>query len=323
MAANSSSKTVIYAALAGNLLVAVTKFIAAVFTGSSSMMSEGIHSLVDTANEGLLLYGYRRSNRRPDRHHPLGYGRELYFWSFIVALLLFALGAGVSIFEGVLHIAAPVPIMNVEVNYIVLVLSFVFEGSTWYVALRAFRKGKGHLGYLEAIRRSKDPPSFMILLEDTAALIGIGIAAGGIFAADRFKAPVVDGVASILIGIVLAITASLIARESKGLLIGERAGEEFNASIIALAQGEAGVVGANGVVTVHLAPDQIVVALSLEFSDDLRTPEIETSVVSLEARIREKHPEVVALFVKPQAGRGLDETPPADLLTLPLRESDH
>jgi cation diffusion facilitator family transporter len=303
----SSSKQVVYAALIGNLLVAATKFAAAAFTGSSSILSEGVHSLVDTGNEALLLYGYRRAARPPDPHHPMGYGRELYFWSFVVALLLFALGAGVATYEGITHIASPVRIENVGANYVVLALSLLFEGATWWVALRAFRAAKGELGYWEAFRRSKDPPSFMVLVEDTAALLGIAIAAAGIFAAERLDMPVLDGAASILIGLVLAVTASLLARESKELLIGERASEDINASIIALAQRELGVEGANGAITVHLAPDQIVAALSLEFSDDLRVPEIERCVVSLERHLRERHPQVVSLFVKPQTRRTFEE----------------
>jgi cation diffusion facilitator family transporter len=300
MASQNSSKTVIYAALGGNLLVAATKFVAASISGSSSMLSEGVHSLVDTLNEVLLLYGLRRSARMPDPVHPLGYGRELYFWSFIVAVLLFALGAGVSIYQGVLHVLAPAPIDNASVNYVVLALSFVFEGVSWRVALRAFRAAKGDLGYWQAVRRSKDPPSFMVLFEDSAALIGIVIAALGTFAADSLDRPALDGVASILIGLVLAFTASVLARESKGLLIGERADPQLADSIEALAISEPGVAGANGIMTVHLAPQQIVAALSLEFDDELRAPRIEAAVADLEQRVRERHPQVVALFVKPQ-----------------------
>ena len=307
MATNSRSKKVIYAALAGNLLVTITKFLAAAFTGSSSMLSEGVHSFADSGNELLLLYGYRQSRRHPDSEHPLGYGRELYFWSFIVAIILFALGAGVSIYEGLTHIARPRPIENVGVNYVVLSLSFIFEGTSWWFALKTFRSAKGERGYWEAVRNSKDPPSFMILFEDSAALIGIAIAAIGIFASVYLQIPALDGVASVLIGMVLAVTASILARESKELLIGERAGESFSASILALARNEPGVEGANGVITVHLAPDQIVAALSLEFSDELRTPQIEASVESLEKRIREKHPQVTLLFVKPQTRRTFNE----------------
>ncbi|HYR67067.1 MAG TPA: cation diffusion facilitator family transporter [Reyranella sp.] len=306
--AGPSSKSVVHVALAGNLLVAITKFVAAGFSGSSSMLSEGVHSLVDCANEVLLLYGYRRSTRRPDRRHPFGYGRELYFWSFVVALLLFALGAGVSVYEGVSHILNPRPLTNVEINYLVLLASALFEGGSWWMALRKFRQQKGSLGYWQAVRESKDPPSFMVLLEDTAALLGIAVAAGGIFAADRLGRPALDGLASILIGVILAVTAAILARETKALLIGERASQRINDSIVALARDQAGVEGANGALTVHLAPDQIVAALSLEFEDDLRTPDIERSVLSLEQRIRERHPEIVALFVKPQTRRTFEQT---------------
>jgi cation diffusion facilitator family transporter len=296
----NASKNMVYAALIGNLLVAVTKFIAAALSGSSSMASEGVHSLVDTVNELLLLYGMQRSSRTPDSVHPLGYGRELYFWSFIVAVLLFALGAGVSIYEGVARVRAPAPVDIVTIVYIVLALSFVFEGASWRVSQRTFRAAKGDLGYWEAVRKSKDPPSFIILSEDSAALIGIVIAAAGTYAADSLQWPVFDGVASILIGAVLAATSAVLARESKGLLIGERADPKIAASIVALARGEPGVAAANGVISVHLAPDQIVAALSLEFEDELRTPQIEDAVARLEQRVRAQHPQIVALFVKPQ-----------------------
>lgn len=298
--AKYSSVTTIYAALAGNLLVAATKAFAAFFTGSSSMLSEGVHSLVDTLNEGLLLYGYERAKRTPDIVHPLGYGRELYFWSFIVALLVFAVGAGVSLYQGIVRVFHPVSISDPAVNYVVLGLSFLFEGMSWSVAYRSFRAAKGELGYWEAVRRSKDPPSFMVLFEDTAALIGIVIAAIGIYASDALKLPILDGVASILIGFVLGITASVLARESKGLLIGERAHPAVAASLESLAMADPDVVSANVILTVHLAPTQIVAALSIQYSDHLRTPEIEASVERLERRLCERHPEVTELLVKPQ-----------------------
>jgi cation diffusion facilitator family transporter len=297
----SASKKAVYAALAGNVLVAATKFAAAGITGSSSMLSEGVHSLVDTGNEVLLLYGYRQSAREPDFSHPLGYGRELYFWSFMVALLLFAVGAGASIYEGIRHIRMPQRIDHVAINYVVLGLSLAFEGASWCVALRGFKATKGERSYWRAVRESKDPPAFMVLFEDTAAMLGIAIAAAGIFAAERLDMPELDGVASVLIGIVLAGAAFILARESKELLIGERASERVGNSIRDLAHSEPGIEAASGVFTVHLAPDQIVAALNLEFDDDLQTPQIERSVVSLEQRVREKHPEVVALFVKPKA----------------------
>ncbi len=307
MSETALSKRVVYAALIGNLLVAATKFVAAAVTGSSSMLSEAVHSVVDTGNEGLLLYGYFRSSQPPDETHPLGYGRELYFWSFIVALLLFAIGAGVSIYEGINHIISPHPITDTAVNYIVLALSAIFEGTSWWIALKRFGKLKGRRSYWEAMRESKDPPSFMVLFEDTAALIGIAIAAVGNFAAEMWGIPAIDGVASVLIGIVLAIAAAVLARENKALLIGERASDDVIRSIQSLAISEPSVVGANNVFAVHLAPDQILVALSLEFSDDLRTPQIEAAVMQLEERIRESHPEVISVFIKPQTRRTFEK----------------
>lgn len=307
MSETALSKRVVYAALIGNLLVAATKFLAAAVTGSSSMLSEAVHSLVDTGNEALLLYGYFRSSLRPDDTHPLGYGRELYFWSFIVSLLLFAIGAGVSIYEGVNHIFYPHAITDPTVNYIVLALSAVFEGASWWVALKRFGKLKGRRSYWEAMRESKDPPSFMVLFEDTAALIGIAIATAGNVAVQYWGMSEIDGVASILIGIVLAIAATVLARENKALLIGERASDEVIDSILSLAISEQSVDGANDVFAVHLAPEQILVALSLEFSDELRTPQIEAAVIRLEERIREKHPEVISLFVKPQTRRTFEK----------------
>jgi cation diffusion facilitator family transporter len=308
MAANSSSKLVLYAALVGNILVVLTKAIAAAWTGSSAMLSEAVHSLVDTGNEILLLYGMRRSVRQADQEHPLGYGRELYFWSFIVALMVFALGAGVSIYEGILHILFPKPISDPLVNYVVLGLAFLFEGVSWWVALRQFRALKGPLGYYDAFRRSKDPITFMVLIEDSAALIGILIAALGTFAATTLDAPVFDGIASIVIGLVLAGTASLLARESKSLLLGERADIKLSDSILRIAEEGSLGLKANGVLALHLAPDQILVALSLEFADDLRAPQIEDAVINIERKIRAAHPEVVTLFVKPQTAKAFKET---------------
>lgn len=308
MAANLSSKYVIYAALIGNLLIAATKAFAAAWTGSSAMVSEAIHSFVDTGNEFLLLYGLRRAAQRADREHPLGYGRELYFWSFIVAVLVFALGAGLSIYTGVLHIFHPAPIRDPLVNYVVLGLAFLFEGGSWLVSLRQFRAAKGPLGFYEAFRRSKDPPSFIILFEDSAALLGILIAALGTFAATHLDAPIFDGVASIVIGLILAGTAALLARESKSLLIGERADQKLSESILRIAGEERSVSRANGVLTLQLAPDQIFAALSLEFADGLRAPEIENAVIEIERKIKDAHPEVMTLFVKPQTDKTFQAT---------------
>jgi cation diffusion facilitator family transporter len=295
-----SSKTVIYTALIGNLLVAATKFYAAAWTGSSAMLSEGVHSCVDTINEGLLLYGLSRASQPPDDLHPLGYGREVYFWSFVVSLLLLTGGAGVSLYQGVTHVFHGPELVDPFVNYIVLALSFVFEFVSWWVALKAFHARKGSLGYVAAVIHSKDPPSFLILFEDTASLIGLLVAFAGTSAAAYFGMPALDGLASIGIALVLAVMALVVARESKELLIGEPAHSATSESIQKLAREVPGVEGVNGLSTVHLAPNQIVATLSLEFDDDLTTPDIEAAVVRLENNIKAVHPEVVAIFVKPQ-----------------------
>ncbi len=271
------------------------------------MMSEGVHSLVDTLNEVLLLYGMHRSKQTADRIHPLGYGRELYFWSFVVAVLLFALGAllfalggGISFYQGIVRIAAPRALENTQIIYIVLGLSAVFEGYSWWVSKQAFRTVKGRLSYWQAVRRSKDPPAFMVLLEDSAALVGIAIVAVATFAADRFSLPELDGIASLLIGLLLGATASVIARECKALLIGEQANPSVAASIKEITDGEPDVANVNDVVTFQLGPEHIVVALSLEFADRLRTHDIERLVADIESKVCARHPEVVTLFVKPQ-----------------------
>ncbi|TIT53919.1 MAG: cation transporter, partial [Mesorhizobium sp.] len=250
MAAHGGSRKVIYAALAGNLAIALTKFAAAFFTGSSAMLSEGVHSLVDTGNGGLLLYGMYRAAQPPDRTHPLGHGRELYFWSFIVALLVFALGAGVSFYEGVVHIMAPEPVVNAKVNYVVLGLSFLFEGSSWLVALKEFRREKGRLGWLKAVQFSKDPTVYTVLFEDSAALLGLIVAFAGILAAELLDMPELDGAASIGIGLILGATAIFLARESKSLLMGEPASPEMQKKVLAIVQQDPAVQRANGVLTI-------------------------------------------------------------------------
>ena len=308
MARELTSRHVVYAALAANLLIAAAKAAAAFWTGSSAMMSEALHSLVDSLNEVLLLYGQHRAARRPDPEHPLGHGRELYFWSFIVALLIFAVGSGVSLFQGVEQLIDPHTIENEWLNYAVLAFALVFEGASWAISLKQFHRHRGRLTFYEAFRRSKDPPSFMVLFEDSAALLGIAIAAAGTFAATHLQKPEFDGVASLLIGLVLGGVAILLARESKSLLIGESASSELTRSVTAIAAKNAAVLRVNGMLTAQLAPDQIVVALSLEFRDDVRVPELEERVIEIENSIRKQHSEVTALFIKPQTPKTFSES---------------
>ena len=296
----SESNKVVLAALIGNVLVAITKAIAASMTGSSAMLSEAIHSFVDTGNEVLLLYGMHRSRRKPDESHPLGYGRELYFWSFIVALLIFAVGAGVSLYEGIVHLQDPEPMQRPVINYIVLGLSLLFEGGSWWVAAKALHVTKGDLTWWQVITRSKDPPKFMVLLEDSAALIGILIALIATWASVTFHEPRFDGVGSLLIGVVLAAVATFLAKESKDLLIGERADPAMQQGIVGIAEGMEGVLRVNGLLTTQMAPTEVVAALSLEFEDGLTIMQVERIVADMEAAIRQQHPEITSLFVKPQ-----------------------
>jgi cation diffusion facilitator family transporter len=299
--ARTGTNQAVWAALTGNLLVAASKFVAAAVTGSAAMLSEAVHSLVDTVNELLLLYGIARSARPADRVHPMGYGRELYFWSFVVALLIFALGAGVSLYEGVDRWLHPVPIAHPVVIFIVLGVSLAFESASWLVGMRAFRAAKRSLGWWEAFRRSKDPPTFIVVFEDSAAILGIAAAAGGTLAALLSGDTRWDGAASVAIAVILAGVAGLLARESKDLLIGERADPTLSDAILRTASSIAGVCRANSIVTVQLAPHNVIATLSLDFFDYLRAPDIERAVVDLEARVRSAHPEVSALFVKPQS----------------------
>ncbi len=296
---NSSTPAVV-AALAADVVVALAKVAAAIWTGSSAMTSEAIHSFVDAGNGVLLLYGVRRAGRRADVEHPLGYGRELYFWSFIVALLVFALGAGFAVYEGVNQLRHPEAIQHPIINYAVLAVAFTLDGWSWLVSFKQFDAARGDLGFYAAFRASKDPPSFMVLFENSAALLGLLVAAIGTFLAVTFHQPMLDGVASVVIGMILGGTAVLLVRESKSLLIGERADLHLSRSILAMAAADPFIVSANGLFTVQLAPNQIVAALSLEFADDRTISQVEQQVIALEQHVRAAHPEVVLLFVKPQ-----------------------
>jgi cation diffusion facilitator family transporter len=296
----SENRTVVIIALAGNLVIAASKLAAAWMTGSSAMLSEGVHSLADTANEWLMLHGLKRANAPPNIEHPLGRGREVYFWSFIVALLIFALGATVSFYEGVHRWFSPKPVSHMSMNYAVLAISFLFEATSWGAALRRLRKTKGNRGYLDAMRRSKDPTIFTVLLEDSAALVGLVIAFIGITLAAATGRSEFDAAASVLIAVVLCITSFFLARETKALLIGEPAQPHVQASLMAMAERDPAVSHANGIITAQLGPDHVLAALSAEFEDHLNTPEIEACVQRLEAQFKSAHPEVIAVFIKPQ-----------------------
>jgi cation diffusion facilitator family transporter len=300
-ATGAGAKKAVYAALAGNMAIAATKCAAAWVTGSAAMLSEGAHSVVDSANEVLLLYGMHRASRPPDLAHPFGHGREAYFWSFIVALMFLLLGAGVSFYEGIEHFLHPQPIRWFSVTYAVLGLSALCEGYSLSVAMREFAGEKGKRGYIDAIRSSKDPAAFTVLLEDSAAIAGLAIAFLGILGAQLLDEPRLDGLGSIGVSLVLAVMAIFLANETKGLLIGESASPRLEAGILELAAADPAVRVANGLFTVHLGPDQVIAELSLQFKSETNAAEIEDSVERIEVAIVTEYPEVAALFVKPQS----------------------
>jgi cation diffusion facilitator family transporter len=302
--ASHSSKKVIYAALVGNALIAATKFAAATVTGSSAMLSEAIHSLVDTGNQLLLLYGIRRSARPPDAHHPFGYGMEVYFWTFVVAILVFAVGAGVSFYEGIAKLRDPTPISDAYFNYIVLGVAIVFETVVWWVAAKEFNKRRGNLGILDAIQRSKDPTVFTVLFEDSAALLGLVVAMTGIALAQYLDMPIFDGIASIGIAVILAATAMLLAYESKGLLIGESAHPEVQDGIQEMIDKDSRILVTNEVLTLHFAPEDVLLNLSVDFADNLSSADVEAAISELEQKIKTRYPEIKRLFIEAQSWIG-------------------
>ena len=298
---SGSSKKVIYAALAGNALIAITKFVAATITGSAAMMSEGIHSLVDTGNQVLLLYGMKRASKPADKNFPFGHGKEIYFWSFVVAILVFAVGAGVSLYQGIHHIQHPEVIKNPMVNYIVLGLAMIFEGAAWYFALTEFTKAKGKWGYIEAVQRGKDPTMFVVLFEDSAAMLGLMVAFLGIWLSQATGILYFDGIASVIIGLILGGTAVWLAYETKGLLIGEAANTRIVEGIRALVQGSKGVEQLNEVLTMHMGPDFILVNLSVDFHDTIIAADLESLIAGLDVAIKQQFPAVKRVFIEAEA----------------------
>ncbi len=294
----AGSKTVIYAALVGNAGIAVTKFVAASLTGSSAMLAEAIHSVVDTGNQVLLLWGLRQAAKPPDENFPLGYGKEVYFWSFVVAVLIFAVGAGVSIYEGIKHLLDPHVVENATVNYIVLSIALVFEGGAWWFAWRGFRAAKGELGYFEAVRRGKDPTLFVVLFEDSAAMLGLLIAFVGIALGQITQNPYFDGAASLLIGLLLAAVAIWLAWESKGLLIGEAASPDVQRQIRTIVAAHPGIKQLSELITIHMGPESILANISVDFKDELSSNDVEAAVAQFNRDIRAAIPEVKRVFIE-------------------------
>lgn len=294
----SSSKKVIIAALLGNTLISVTKFVAAAMTGSSAMLSEGIHSLVDTGNQMLLLYGMKRAERPADEHFPFGHGKEIYFWSFVVAILVFAVGAGVSVYEGIHRVLDPQPVASPLINYIVLGMAMLFEGGAWLFALREFTRAKGKWGYIEAVQRGKDPSMFVVLFEDSAAMLGLLVAFAGILTSQLTGILIFDGIASIIIGFILGGTAIWLAYETKGLLIGESATTQVVAGIRAIAADGDKVEHVNEVLTMHMGPDYILANISVDFDDTISADEVEQNIAHMDRRIKQVYPQIKRVFIE-------------------------
>ena len=309
MSAAKHDNSTLWIAFGANMAIAVSKFVAAAITGSSAMLTEGVHSVVDSTNQLLLMWGRRAAKKPPDALHPFGYGRELYFWSFVVAVLVFSLGAGVSVYEGIIHIAHPEPAVSRIVAYAVLLVAFLLEGWSTLEAFRDFNKAKGKLGWFQAVRQSKDPPAFIVLLENGAAIAGIFTAAIGLALSQLTHNPFFDGAASVVIGIILGCTAALLAFESKALLIGEAADPELVAALHQMVESKKGVTAVGQVLTIHSAPDQITAMLSVDFDDDITARDVEALVWSIEQEAAQRFPMVRRLYLRPRSPVDLEVTP--------------
>ncbi len=300
----AAPKIVLYAAMAANLGIAVTKFIVAGLTGSSAMLSEGFHSSVDIFNGGLLLIGTRLSQRPATPEHPFGHGKELYFWSLIVAVLIFGLGGGLSFFEGVQHILHPEPLRDPMWNYIVLAVAAVFEGSSFLIALREFRKQAGDMPFWQALNASKDPSTYSVLAEDSAALAGLLIAALGIGLSHALNRPEIDGTASILIGALLSGVAIVLIRQSRDLLIGEGIQPETAAAIRSIASAQAKVRDVGRVLSMYVGPDDALVTMDLDFDEGTAADEAAHAIAEVERQVRERFPKIRRLFIESGSAPG-------------------
>ncbi|WP_439646754.1 cation diffusion facilitator family transporter [Sphingomonas pruni] len=291
-------------ALAANVGIAVAKFVAAAITGSSAMLTEGVHSLVDSTNQLLLMYGQKRAAKPADALHPAGYGRELYFWSFVVALLVFALGAGVSVYEGVLHFLEPEPAVSPLIAYGVLAIAFALEGGSTVAAFREFDAARGDQSWLQALISTKDATTVIVLLENGAAMAGILIAAVGLALSQVTGDPRFDGVASVLIGVLLGVVALFLAREAKGLLIGEAADPELIAGIRRATTRE-GITGVGEIMTIHNAPEQIVAAVNVDFDNRLNAGDVERIIDAIERDLQAEFPSIYRVYIRPHEDAGM------------------
>jgi cation diffusion facilitator family transporter len=297
----------VYSALVANILIAVTKFIAAAVTGSSAMIAEGIHSLVDSGNELLLLLGIKRSKKPADRKRPFGYGKELYFWAFIVSILIFAVGGGVSFYEGISHIQSPRPIEDPKWNYIVLGIAFLFDGFSFLTALKEFNKKRGKEKFWHAIKTSKDPTTFVVLFEDSADLLGLIAAFGGVFISHYFQNPLYDGFASILIGLILTAVSIVLTLESRSLLMGETLEKHLLEEIIALTEADTSIISVKKTLSMYLAPHEVILVLPVVFESTLKVNQITEAIGDIRNKIQSKFPDVKHIVIEPVENNTRDE----------------
>jgi cation diffusion facilitator family transporter len=297
----ASSNKSIYSALAANLLIAITKFVAGAFSNSAAMISEGIHSLVDTINQVLLLFGLKRSKKPADASRPFGYGKELYFYSFIVSILIFGLGGGLSIYQGITHIIRPEELGDPTWNYIVLALSVVFEGASLFIAAKEFNAIRGKNGWWDTIIRSKDPSNFLVLFEDGAAVTGLFIVMVCMFFSHHYNIPQLDGLASLLVGLLLVGVSIILARESRSLLMGEGISDQSKAKIKVIAEQDQAVLKVMHIISVYEAPDEILLMLIVAFKDDLDTQEINESIDRLRLAIKEVFKLMKFVIIQPES----------------------
>lgn len=310
MSATGHGNRTLWIAFAANLGIAVSKFVAASITGSSAMLTEGVHSVVDSSNQLLLLWGRKASRRPADKLHPFGYGRELYFWSFVVAVLVFALGAGVSVYEGIVHISEPEAAVSPIIAYGVLGVAFLLEGGSTLEAFKEFKEAKGTLGWVEAVQRSKDPPGFIVLLENGAAMFGIVVAAIGLGISQWTGDPRWDGAASVVIGVILGVTAFILAYESKALLIGEAADPDMVAALHKMIEDKPGVTRVGEVLTIHSSPDQITAMVSVDFVDGQSARDVEELVWAVEVEAATQFPLIQRLYLRPRGSSHPLDTEP-------------
>lgn len=297
----AESKLAVYGAIAANVSIAVTKFIVAGFTGSSAMLSEGIHSAVDTCNGALLLVGMRLSARPATIEHPLGHGKEMYFWSLIVAVMIFGVGGGVSFYEGIVHLRNPEPMRDPFWNYVVLGAAAIFEGASLLFALRQFNSSKGSRPFWRALHASKDPSTYTVIAEDSAALIGLVIAAFGVWGSHALDTPELDGVASILIGVLLALVAVVLMRESRGLVIGEGIRSETAQRIRELVRARGSVREASMPLSMYIGSDEVLLVMDVQFDPELPVGRLTEEIDSIEQSIRALYPQMRRIYIEARA----------------------